>query len=245
MNSAWTYKGELNRWRTYLSAFGLAGLLFGLSAAQGAYKGIEQAEEQQAEMVAEERAAEQKAIQELTASNVPYIEHFKEFAPKIGWEWETLAAIGYSESHFNPLAESHVGALGLMQLMPATAEQYGLNDSTVFEARDNIEACTKLLASLQRSFRFVPDSAERTRFVLAAYNAGVAHILDARALARKYDANPNHWEDVAFYLTLLKEPEYYEDEVVKYGTFKGVETSRYVGTVERVRDKIKEGRLKW
>ena len=185
---------------------------------------------------------EQEQIEE-EAESLPYAAYFKEFAPIVGWEWEMLAAVGYSESRLKPTAQSQYGASGIMQLMPKTAAKYGLNDSTVFEPRDNIEAGAKTLATLKHQFRYVPDSIERVKFVLAAYNAGTAHILDARALARKYEANHNRWEEVEPFLALLSDSVYYTDSVVRWGSFQGGETLRYVGKVLRAHDRIKRGRL--
>lgn len=204
-------------------------MLFVLLGSWGAEKGYE----------------EELAIQEVIHEEevIPYAQYFKEFAPIVGWDWEMLAAVGYAESRFKPTAQSHYGASGVMQLMPKTASKYGLNDSTVFEPRDNIEAGAKCLATLRQQFRYVRDSVEQTKFVLAAYNAGTAHILDARALARKYEANPNRWEEVEPFLALLSDSVYYTDSVVRWGSFQGGETMRYVGKVTNAHRRIKQGKL--
>ena len=75
------------------------------------------------------------------------------------------------------------------------------------------------------------DPEERIKFILASYNAGPAHILDARALASKYGESPNLWSIVDKYLLLKNKPEYYNDEVCKFGYFRGKHTVRYVGDV--------------
>lgn len=204
-------------------------MIFVLLGGRGAQQGYEIAVQQ--EQVAEEE------------ETIPYAAYFKEYAPIVGWDWELLAAVGYAESRFRPTAQSQYGASGVMQLMPKTAAKYGLNDSTVFEPRDNIEAGAQCLATLNHQFRYVRDSVERTKFVLAAYNAGTAHILDARALARKYEANPNRWEEVEPFLALLSDSVYYTDSVVRYGAFQGGETMRYVGKVQNTYRRIKQGRF--
>ena len=171
---------------------------------------------------------------------VPFTRWFKQYAPQVGWEWETLAAVAYHESRFNPQACSSQGAKGVMQLMPRTARRYGLNDSTILEPKDNIEASAKFFAFLKRQFAFVSDSVEQTKFVLAAYNAGPAHIHDARRLARKYGANPYSWSDVEHYMMKLGEEAYYTDSVVLFGAFNAWETQRYVRNVMHTREKIKK-----
>lgn len=238
MNSAWTYKGVLKQRKTYRVSVAIAALLFIVFLGEGALKGYLVAEEQI------EEVAHELAQEEVIEERIPYSAHFKEFAPIVGWEWEMLAAVGYAESRFKPTAQSRYGASGVMQLMPKTAMKYGLNDSTVFEPRDNIEAGARCLATLKRQFRYVPDSVEQTKFVLAAYNAGTAHILDARALARKYEANHNRWEEVEPFLALLSDSAYYMDSVVRFGPFQGGETMRYVGKVMNAHRRIKAGKLK-
>ena len=231
MNSAWTYRRSVRKGKTYLIATVGAVVMFLLLGGWGAERGYE-----------EELALEAEPVEE--EENIPYAAYFKEFAPLVGWEWEMLAAVGYAESRLKPTARSQYGAAGIMQLMPRTAAKYGLNDSTVLEPRDNIEAGAKTLATLKQQFRYVPDSVERVKFMLAAYTAGTAHILDARALARKYEANPNRWEEVEPFLALLSDSVYYTDSVVRWGAFQGGETMRYVGKVHGVYHRIKQGKLK-
>ena len=233
MNSAWTYRNTLRRGKTYLFACVGGAIIFALLGGWGALRGYD----------IQEAVIAQQVVQQQEEESIPYATYFKEFAPIVGWEWELLAAVGFAESRFKPTAQSPFGASGVMQLMPRTAAKYGLNDSTVFEPRDNIEAGAKSLSTLNRQFHYVADSAERTKFVLAAYNAGTAHILDARALARKYEANPNRWEEVEPFLALLSDSAYYNDSVVRYGSFQGGETMRYVGKVQNVYHKIKQGKL--
>lgn len=224
MNSAQLYKEAFRRKRTYFVSCCLAVALFVGLGALGIHEGY----------VFEVEEEEEKVL-----SNVPYAESFMRYAPEIGWDWELLAAVAFHESHYNPNAKSKSGARGIMQIMPKACLRAGLNDSTVFCADDNIAAATQVFGRLQNQFRFVPDSAENVKFVLAAYNAGPAHILDARRLVKKYGGNQNRWEDTEKYLLNLKFEEFYTDSVVQFGAFSGEETSRYVGRVIRTYKRIK------
>ena len=68
--------------------------------------------------------------------------------------------------------------------------------------------------------------------MLAAYNAGHGHILDAIALARKYGLSPDVWDaNVSEALLMKSRPEYYNDPAVKSGYFRGIETVNYVSNV--------------
>lgn len=171
-----------------------------------------------------------------------YDELFKTYAEPLGWDWRLLAAQGYVESHFDPDATSWAGARGLMQLMPGTAANYGLSVSEIADPEKNIKAATKSIADLEKSLkRFVADPAERINFILAAYNSGIAHIYDAIALARKYGKDPEIWHgNVSEALMMKANPQYYNDEVCKYGYFRGKQTVSYVNEVTKIYNVFKQ-----
>lgn len=159
---------------------------------------------------------------------------FKKYARQIGWDWRLLSSVGYAESRYDSTQVSWAGARGIMQLMPATARAFGLDASTIDHNEPSIAAGTKVLKSLDQSLaKYVPNATERKKFVLAAYNSGLAHILDAIAIAKKVGLKPDVWDDnVAEALMLKSKPEYYNDRTVcKYGYFRGTQTYEYVRTV--------------
>ncbi len=84
---------------------------------------------------------EQTEPEKEIVTDIPYADIFKKEAERIGWDWQLLAAACYHESRFNANATNkYTGAKGLMQMMPVTAERFGLNDSTVYVPADNIRA---------------------------------------------------------------------------------------------------------
>lgn len=171
----------------------------------------------------------------------PYDAYFKKYASVIDCDWRLLAAIGYSESGFDNNAVSWAGARGIMQLMPQTARQFGLDENTYLNPEKNIAAGVEYIKSLQMIFRKIDEHDERMKFVLGSYNSGPAHILDAMALARKYGKNSEIWYDnVEYYLSKLNEPEYYNDPVCKYGYFNSTETVRYVPYVMSIYEKYQK-----
>ena len=105
----------------------------------------------------------------------PYDHLFKKYAPLINWDWRLLASVAYHESHFDSQEVSWAGAAGVMQLMPRTAENFGLDKDTKFDAEKNIEAGVQYIKSLNLAFRRVENPEERLKFILAAYNSGPAH----------------------------------------------------------------------
>ena len=93
-----------------------------------------------------------------------YVEVIRTAAKANGLDPAVITAMIQVESNFDPYAVSHKGACGLLQLIPGTAERFGVKD--VFDAADNVNGGAKY-------FRWLLDKFEnRMEFALAAYNAG-------------------------------------------------------------------------
>jgi len=158
-----------------------------------------------------------------------YDEYIKRYSKEIDWDWRLLASLIYQESRFKPNVKSWAGAYGLMQLMPTTARRFGVNRNSSPEKQ--IEAGTEFIKWLDKRFekRGITDEQEKIKFILASYNVGLGHILDARRLAEKEGKNPDVWEkSVDEYILKKSNPKYYKDPVVKYGYCRGSETYNYV-----------------
>ena len=161
----------------------------------------------------------------------PWDDLIKVFSDSIKWDWLLLTSLIYQESRFIPDAESRVGAYGLMQIMPETGKNFGIDITS--SPRNNIKAGAKYISWLHSIFDpKIPDENERTRFILAAYNAGPGHVLDAMKLAEKNGKDPVIWDDnVAVWLLKKSDPRYYTDSVVKNGYFRGKESIAFVNEV--------------
>ena len=155
----------------------------------------------------------------------------KEISEKYGFDWRLLASLIYQESQFHPEVTALSGAYGLMQMMPGTAALYDI-DSTSSPA-EQIEAGVKYLKVLDGALpKEIIEPVEKMKFVLASYNIGIAHVLDARRLAKKHGKDPNTWTGHVDYFVLNKSnPKYYNDVVVKYGFARGEETYNFVQEV--------------
>ena len=157
-----------------------------------------------------------------------YDDLFRRHSSSAGWDWRLLAAMCYQESGFDPNAVSSMGAMGLMQLMPFTADVMGVPRDKRFDPEQNISAAARYIRKVSQSFANIKNAEERIRFTLAAYNGGVGHVVDAQTLARKNGRNHQLWQEVAPYILHLSEPQYYRDPDVKYGYMRGSETEAYV-----------------
>ena len=163
----------------------------------------------------------------------------KRHAPTLAWDWRLLAAQAYQESRFKPDARSWAGAQGLLQLMPATARQYGVRDP--LDPEDNVQGAVRFLVWLEDYWDGrITDERERLKFVLASYNCGAGHVDDAQRLTEKYGGDPNSWADVSYWLLQKSTQQYSTDEVVKFGFCRGLEPVNYVDHILRRYARYKE-----
>jgi len=104
-----------------------------------------------------------------------------------------MMAQGYQESKLDQNAKSQVGALGVMQVMPATGKDMGVGDIT--EIEPNIHAGVKYIRFMVDQFyeKEPMDKLNKGLFAFAAYNAGPGRISQLRGLAAKRGLNPNAW----------------------------------------------------
>lgn len=162
----------------------------------------------------------------------PYDVLFKKHAKNIGWDWQLLASISYQESHFNPSVVSWAGAEGLMGIMPNTAKALGVTPHELKDPDTGIRTGVDCLRRFRQGFSKITDPEEKIKFTLASYNAGIGHIYDAQRLAEKYGKDPLVWDNnVAEYIRLKSDPDYYNDPVCKHGYLRGSETYNYVSEV--------------
>ncbi|MDH5476163.1 MAG: transporter substrate-binding domain-containing protein [Cyclobacteriaceae bacterium] len=169
-----------------------------------------------------------------------YDDIIKQAADSLGWDWRLLAAQIYQESAFDPNETSWAGAVGLMQLMPETGKRYHLKNFT--NPKQNIMAGMEHVKHLNSLWsKTVHNKQDRIKFVLASYNVGLGHVVDARDLAIKYGKNPLVWEDnVAVYLLNKSQSKYFTDEVVKSGYCRCEEPVNYVKNVLSRYEKYKQ-----
>ena len=118
---------------------------------------------------------------------------FQKYGEKYNFDPLMLAAQGYQESQLNQQAKSHVGAIGVMQIMPATGAELKVGDIRVTEA--NIHAGAKYMDQLMtRYFKDADFSpANRALFAFASYNAGPGNIAKMRKEAEKRGLDPDKW----------------------------------------------------
>jgi membrane-bound lytic murein transglycosylase MltF len=121
------------------------------------------------------------------------IDVFEKYGQQYKFDPLMLAAQGYQESQLDQSAKSHVGAIGIMQIMPATGAELKVGD--IRQAEPNIHGGAKYMDQLMT--RYFPDAKfdeqNRTLFAFASYNAGPGNISRMRKEAEKRGLDPNQW----------------------------------------------------
>lgn len=129
-----------------------------------------------------------------------YAKHY--FGPHVDWHW--FKAQGIAESNLNPKARSHVGAKGIMQIMPATYDEILKKNPHIpktEEPRWNIAAGIFYDRMLYRKWKKKKtiSTRERLSFSFASYNAGLGTVLKAYKRASKKHGDIKQWQQVSDY----------------------------------------------
>jgi membrane-bound lytic murein transglycosylase F len=142
-------------------------------------------------------------------------------------DWQLIAAIGYQESQWIPNAQSPTGVRGFMMLTPDTAKELGVKN--LDDPKQSINGGAKYLRYLLDTLPVSIQGDDRLYMALAAYNQGIGHLDDARALTRRLKGDANSWADVSKTFPLLAKQEYYSKAT--YGYSRGWEPVAYVKNV--------------
>jgi len=162
-----------------------------------------------------------------TGNLSPFDSIVKSHALKNKLDWRLITAQMYQESQFDPDIESWAGAVGLMQFMPKTAEEYGITDRR--EPVQSIEGGATYIKDLNNRWKkqqVPPD--ESIKFALASYNVGIGHVMDAVTITEDEGADKTKWDNVSQNLLKLSKREYINYPRVKYGYCNGREPIDYV-----------------
>ena len=123
------------------------------------------------------------------------VDLFKTYSDRYGFDYLMTAALAYQESRLDHNQRSHVGAVGIMQLLPTTAADKNVGIPDIKELEKNIHAGHKYLRFLQDRYFNDPqiNTLNRYLFSFAAYNAGPAKVNRLRKEAKENGLDPNIW----------------------------------------------------
>jgi len=120
-------------------------------------------------------------------------QYFEKYGDKYDVDWVLMAAQGYQESQLNQAALSKVGAIGVMQVMPATGKDLNVGDIAEVEA--NVHAGIKYMRWMIDNYygKEPMTKLDKALFAFASYNAGAGRISQLRKEAAKRGLDPNVW----------------------------------------------------
>jgi membrane-bound lytic murein transglycosylase MltF len=121
------------------------------------------------------------------------IQYFQQYGDKYDVDWLLMAAQGYQESQLNQAIRSKSGAIGVMQVLPATGKELGVGD--ISKVEPNINAGIKYIRyMIDQYYGNEPmTKLDKALFAFAAYNAGAGRISQLRKEAARRGLDPNVW----------------------------------------------------
>lgn len=137
----------------------------------------------------------------------PYFHKYTKrfFGP--GFDWRHFKAQAIAESRLKANARSQVGALGIMQIMPATFKEIRKKNpiikGTRKQPRWNIAAGIYYDRLIWKVWKAKRSFLDRLRFTFGAYNAGKVNIFRAQKIAKSKGLNPNAWASITKSLPLV------------------------------------------
>lgn len=121
------------------------------------------------------------------------VDVFRKYGDRYDVDWLLMAAQGYQESRLNQSVRSHVGAIGVMQVMPSTGKELKVGD--IKQLDPNIHAGVKYMRwMMDRYYADEPMTRlDKALFTFASYNAGPARIARLRTMTKQRGFDPNVW----------------------------------------------------
>ena len=121
------------------------------------------------------------------------VQYFQKYGDQYDVDWLLMAAQGYQESQLNQTVRSPVGAIGVMQVMPATGKDLDVGD--IAEIEPNIHAGVKYMRwMIDHYYGDEPmTQLDKALFAFASYNAGAGRVAQLRKEAAKRGLDPNVW----------------------------------------------------
>jgi membrane-bound lytic murein transglycosylase F len=160
----------------------------------------------------------------------PYDDIVRSYVQPYNFDWRLIVSQMYQESRFDPLASNSTGASGLMQMLPKTAQELGVED--LKDPEQAIASGVQYLDWTRDRFSKDLPVQEQIFFSLASYNAGFGHVKDAQRLASQLGLRSDKWfNNVEKAMLLLQRRHYYKK--ARFGYVRGREPVNYVRDIHQ------------
>ena len=157
----------------------------------------------------------------------PYFSKYTKRYFGAGFDWQHFKAQAVAESRLKAEAKSHVGAVGVMQIMPRTFKEIQKKNPAIkgtrAQPRWNIAAGIYYDRRLWNTWKAERPFQDRMNFMFGSYNAGKMNIIKAQKLAEASGKNPNLWESI-------------ESELPRVTGKNSRETIDYIKKIEKIRE---------
>jgi membrane-bound lytic murein transglycosylase MltF len=134
---------------------------------------------------------------------IKYDSYFKKYTKHCfgpGFDWRYFKSQAIAESNLNPDAKSHVGAKGIMQIMPRTFEEIKYKNPSIkgsaLQPKWNIAAGIYYNRAIWRLWKAKRSFSDRLAFMFGSYNAGKGNILKTQKIAKSKGMDPNLWSSI-------------------------------------------------
>ncbi len=136
----------------------------------------------------------------------------------VGFDWRYFKSQAIAESNLDSDAKSHVGAKGIMQIMPRTFEEIKYKNASIKgsskQPKWNIAAGIYYDRTIWKLWKAKRPFKDKLGFMFGSYNAGKGNILKAQRFAKKTGMNENHWSSIE--KTLVKVTGKHSKETIGY-----------------------------
>jgi membrane-bound lytic murein transglycosylase F len=147
--------------------------------------------------------------------------YFKKYAKHCfgpGFDWRYFKSQAIAESNLNSVAKSHVGAKGIMQIMPKTFEEIKYKNPSIkgnaLQPKWNIAAGIYYDRAIWKLWKAKRPFIDRVAFMFGSYNAGKGNILKAQKIAKNKGVDPNKWSSIK--KTLFNVTGKHSKETIRY-----------------------------
>jgi membrane-bound lytic murein transglycosylase MltF len=160
---------------------------------------------------------------------------FQQYGNQYDYPYLMLSAQAFQESRLNQTLRSPSGAVGVMQIKPATAAQNPINIRDVYKLDHNIEAGAKFMRFIDKQYSQgeLMDPVTKSLFAIASYNAGPEKIQTLRKEAAEHGYNPNLWfnnVEIIASVEIGRETVQYVANIYKY--YRGIQNDNYTAGKE-------------
>lgn len=149
-------------------------------------------------------------------------DQIRPISERVGVDWRLMSAMALYESNFRTDLVSEAGAVGLMQVTPIVAAEFGMEGCDLADTHTNILLAAKLLRKNSRALGFgnQPTNFDQAAIVVASYHCGITRTMEAQRLVVAEGGDSGSWEAVSRMMRNMGDSEWIEASDCRFGRFR-------------------------